>query len=156
MPRLERLSETQRQGLLAYPCQDHDTAPWTPLARPLGQARVALVTTAGLHVRGDAPFSGGEQDYRVLPVDTPRRDIVLSHTSIGFDRWDAQRDLNVMFPLDRVNELVAVGEVGSLAPTGYAFLGAQRQLDGIVDESAPAVARRLKAESVDAVFLTGV
>jgi D-proline reductase (dithiol) PrdB len=92
----------------------------------------------------------------VLPVDTPRRDILLSHSSIGFDRWDAQRDLNVMLPLDRMQEVVAAGEVGSLASTAYAFLGAQRQVDGIMSESVPEVARRLQAEGVDAVFLTGV
>jgi D-proline reductase (dithiol) PrdB len=156
MPRLDRLSDAQRQSLLAHACLDHDSAPWTPLDKPLARARLALVTTAALHVRGDAPFTGGHQGYRAIPTDTPRRDVLLSHSSIGFDRSDGQQDLNVIFPLDRVRELVAAGEVGSLAPTGYAFLGAQRSYDGILKESGPEVAAQLKAEGVDAVFLTGV
>src|SRR5215211_985328 len=106
MPRLERLSDAQRQSLLAHACLDHDSAPWTPLARPLADARLALVTTAALHVRGAAPFTGGHQGYRAIPADTPLANILLSHSSIGFDRSDVQRDLNVAFPLDRLRELV--------------------------------------------------
>jgi D-proline reductase (dithiol) PrdB len=81
---------------------------------------------------------------------------MLSHTSIGFDRSDVQRDLNVAFPLDRMRELVAAGELGSLASTHYAFLGAQRGYDGILRESGPEVARDLREDGVDVVFLTGV
>ena len=56
MPRLDRLPEAQAKGLLSHDCLGHDDAPWTPLRQPLGAARLALVTTAGLHVRGDAPL----------------------------------------------------------------------------------------------------
>jgi D-proline reductase (dithiol) PrdB len=156
MPRLDRLSEAQRQSLLATACLEQDSAPWTPLAKPLADARLALVTTAGLHVRGAAPFTGGHQGYRAIPADTPLANIMLSHTSIGFDRSDVQRDLNVAFPLDRVRELVAAGELGSLASAHYAFLGAQRSYDGILQESGPAVARALREDGVDVVLLTGV
>ncbi len=156
MPRLDRLSEAQRASLLSHESIVNASAPWTPLAKPLADARLALVTTAGLHVRGAAPFTGGHQGYRAIPGDTPLANIMLSHTSIGFDRSDVQRDLNVAFPLDRLRELAAAGELGSLASTHYAFLGAQRSYDGILTESGPAVARALKADGVEAVFLTGV
>src|SRR5581483_961783 len=156
MPRLDRLSEAQRQSLLAHESIVNDGAPWTPLAKPLRDARLALVTTAGMHVRGAAPFTGGHQGYRAIPADTPLANIMLSHTSIGFDRSDVQRDLNVAFPLDRMRELVAAGELGSLAGTHYAFLGAQRSYDGILRESGPEVARKLREDGVDVVFLTGV
>jgi D-proline reductase (dithiol) PrdB len=155
MPRLDQLSEAQQKNLLSHPCLEHDTAPWTPLARPLREARLALATTAGLHARGDAPFTGGHQGFREIPADTPPRDVVQSHTSIGFDRSGLQRDINVVFPLDRMRELVAAGELGSPAANNYSFLGAQRSYDGIIGESAPEVARRLKADGVDVVFLTG-
>jgi D-proline reductase (dithiol) PrdB len=156
MPRLDRLSEAQRASLLSHESIENASAPWTPLAKPLADARLALVTTAGLHVRGAAPFTGGHQGYRAIPADTPLANIMLSHTSIGFDRSDVQRDLNVAFPLDRARELVAAGAVGSLADTHYAFLGAQRSYDGILQESGPAVAQALRADGVDVVVLTGV
>ena len=115
MPRLDRLPEAQARGLLSHNCLDHDDAPWTPLAKPLAAARLALVTTAGLHLRGDAPFTGGHQGYRTIPSATPPRDIVQSHTSIGFDRTGLLQDLNGACPVDRARDLVAAGELGSLA-----------------------------------------
>jgi len=155
MPRLDRLPEAQAKGLLSHNCLDHDDAPWTPLGKPLATARLALVTTAGLHLRGDAPFTGGHQGYRTIPSATPPRDIVQSHTSIGFDRTGLFQDLNIAFPVDRVRDLVAAGELGSLATNNYSFLGAQRSYDGILQDSGPAVARELRADGVDVVFLTG-
>jgi D-proline reductase (dithiol) PrdB len=156
MPRLERLPELQRKTSLAHPCLLNDSAPFARPRRPLSQSRLALVTTAGLHRRGDRPFTGGDQSFRVIPQDTPASEIILSHASIGFDRTAIQRDLNVVFPIDRVRELVQRGEVGSLASTYYSFMGAQRPpYDKLLDETGPDVARRLLADDVEVVFLTG-
>jgi hypothetical protein len=55
MPRLETLSEVVRQVLLPFPCLEHDATPWTPLRQGLSHSKLALVTTAGLHVRSDQP-----------------------------------------------------------------------------------------------------
>ena len=52
----------------------------------------------------------------MIPSDTPAADIVQSHTSLGFDRVPIMRDLNISFPIDRLRELVARGELGGLAP----------------------------------------
>ncbi len=155
MPRLQRLSELQRKTLLTHPCLLNDTAPWSPPRKPLSAARLALVTTAGLHLRGDRPFTPADQTYRVIPSDTPAMAIVQSHTSIGFDRSDLQRDLNVAFPIDRVREMVERGEVGDLGPSFYSFMGAQRTYDTLLNQSGPEVARRLKDEGVDVVLLNG-
>jgi hypothetical protein len=53
MPRLDRLPQLNRNNLLMLPVQVNDTAPFTPLTRPLSTCRLAIVTTAGLHRRGD-------------------------------------------------------------------------------------------------------
>jgi len=156
MPRLDRLSELQRKSSLAHPCLLNDSAPYTRLPRPLSEARLALVTTAGIHVRGDAPFTGGDQSYRAIPADTRPSDIVQSHASIGFDRTAFQRDINVVFPIDRLREFVARGEIGSLSPTYFSFMGAQRPpYDRLQYDTGPDVARRLRADGVEVVFLTG-
>jgi D-proline reductase (dithiol) PrdB len=153
-PRLDRLPEANRKTLLSFPMQANDTAPFIRLAKPLGACRVAIVTTAGLHRRGDPPFGPGEQTYRVIPVETPAADIVQSHTSIGFDRTPLMRDLNISYPIDRLRELVARGELGGLAPNGYSFMGAQRELTRIEGETGPEVARRLREDGTDVVVLT--
>ena len=119
-----------------------------------GGRRVAIVTTAGLHRRGDRPFGPGEQTYRVIPADTPTVDIVQSHTSLGFDRVAIMRDVNVSFPIDRLRELVARGALGAVAPSSYSFMGAQREVARIETETGPEVARRLREEGVDVALVT--
>ena len=106
MVRLSQLSELARKSALTHPCRLNDTTPWTVPSRPLAHGRLGLVTTAGLHLRSDRPFVNADTTYRVFPTDTPARDLVQSHVSIGFDRTAIQRDINVVLPLDRMRELV--------------------------------------------------
>jgi D-proline reductase (dithiol) PrdB len=154
MPRLDRLPEGSRKNLLALPVQVNEGTPFVPPRRPLPACRAAIVTTAGLHRRGDRPFGPGEQTYRVIPADTPTVDIVQSHTSLGFDRVAIMRDVNVSFPIDRLRELVARGVVGAVAPSNYSFMGAQREVARIETETGPEVARRLREEGVDVALVT--
>ena len=158
MPKLSVLSEIQRKSMLMWPCVEHDDAPWTPMAKPLYDSKVALVTTAGLHVRGDKPFisahNGGDTSFRIIPRGAGAADILQSHTSIGFDHTGIYRDINVTFPIDRLQEMVEQGKIGSLSDNYYSFMGALRDVTGIIEESGPEVARRLKAEGVEVVLLT--
>jgi D-proline reductase (dithiol) PrdB len=154
MPRLDRLHT--RAYSLAHPCLVNDSVPFNTMRRPLSASRVALVTTAGIHLRSDAPFTGRDPSFRVIPAATPPADIVQSHASLGFDRTAFQRDINVVFPVDRVREFVERGEIGSLGPTYYAFMGAQYPpYDTLLLDTGPEVARRLRRDGVDVVFLTG-
>lgn len=154
MPRLDRLPEGNRKNLLGLPVQVNDAAPFAPLRRPLAACRLAIVTTAGLHRRGDRPFGPADQSYRVIAADTPTVDIVQSHTSLGFDRVAIMRDVNISFPIDRLRELVARGVLGALAPHSYSFMGAQRDLSRIEGETGPEVGRRLREDGVDAALVT--
>ncbi len=158
MPRLKDLTEAQQRGVLTFPFMEHDDSPCTPLAKPLAQCKLALVTTAGLHLRGDRPFVRGhgqaDTSYRVIPSDTPHGELLQSHGSIGFDHTAFYRDVNICFPMDRLRELVDRGAVGSLSASYYSFMGAQRDPRRIVDETGPEVARLLRAEGVEVVLLT--
>jgi D-proline reductase (dithiol) PrdB len=158
MPRLETLSEVVRQVLLSFPCLEPDTTPWTPLRRPLSDSTVALVTSAGLHRRGDQPFisdpKGGDASYRLIPATTAASDIIQSHVSIGFDHTAIYRDLNVTLPVDRMQELVKQGTIGSLSPQYYSFMGAIRNPRRLLEETGPEVARCLLDDGVDVVLLT--
>lgn len=158
MPRLETLSELNRNVLQSFPCVESDTTPWQPLRQALSASTLALVTSAGLHLKDDIPFVSdpkqGDTSYRIIPATAMASDIVQSHTSIGFDRTAIYRDLNVSFPMDRLRELVDKGVIGRLAPNFYSFMGALRNPRGIIEDSGPEVARRLQDEGVDAVLLT--
>ena len=156
MPRLEQLSEIQRKNMLYFPCHEHESAPWSPLRHELSQSKVALVTTAGLHVRGDSPFRSGDPSYRIIPSHVDANDVLQSHASIGFDHTAIYRDLNIVFPMDRLQELAEQGVVGCLAAQYYSFMGAQRNPQKLIDQSGPEVARLLRDENVDVVLLTPI
>ena len=154
MPKLEELSEIERQAVLNFPFAEHDDSPRSMLQKALSEAKLALVTTAGIHLRGDPPFCRGDQSYRVIPAGTSPAEIVQSHTSIGFDRVPMYRDINVCFPVDRARELVERGVVGRLSDCFYSFLGAQRDPRHIIEVTGPEVAGRLRDEGTDVVLLT--
>ena len=154
MPRLDRLPQISRNNLLTFPAQVNDSTPFVRPAKPLSACRLAIVTTAGLHRRGDRLFSPGDPTYRMIPSETPTVDVVQSHTSIGFDRVPTMRDVNISFPIDRLRELIARGELGALGPYGYSFMGAQREVARIMNETGPEVGRRLREEGVDVALIT--
>ena len=156
MPRLDQLSEIQRQSAVYFPCLESDTAPWVPWTKALSTSKVALVSSAGLHLRSDKPFGPGDPPYRVIPSDYSTADVIDSHTSIGWDRTGIYRDLNLAFPMDRLRELVDRKVIGSLSQDYYSFMGAQRDPRKIIEETGPQAAEALHAQDVDLVFLVPV
>lgn len=153
MARLENMPEDERAHLLSIACPKFTKAPFVrgPL---LPQRRVALISTAGIHRRCDRPFEVGACTYRIIPADVAANDLVMSHISTNFDRTGFQQDMNVIFPLDRLHELVKEGFIGSLADFHYSFMGATEP--GQMEETARALAKIMKNDSVDAVLLVPV
>jgi len=148
--RLEKVSEAERRLLMSFKCSEFETHPWVP-GPPLNKRRVAIITTAGLHGREDRPFRMDPQDFfRTIPGNVQPNDLVMSHMAASFDRTGFQRDWNVVFPLDRLRELLAEKIIGSLAATHYSFNSAHEPVD--FKEAAYEVAHRLRKDSVDAVL----
>lgn len=154
MVRLADMEHTDRAHLLAKPCPTFPTSPFVS-GPPVAERRLAIVTTAGLTRRGDAPFALRTGEYRVIPGDTDGRDLVMSHSSVNFDRTGFQQDVNVVFPIDRARELVDEGRVGSLADFHYSFMGASLDADGY-EPGARELAGLLRRDHVDAVLLSPV
>lgn len=122
------------------------TIPWTPLRRPLGEATVALVTTSGVHRREDRPFDlRGDATYRVIPGDAEAGDLAITHRA--YDRTDASRDINLVFPLPRLRELAAEGAIGRVAERHYAFGLTERAAELVAPGRA--VGRLLRRDGVD-------
>jgi D-proline reductase (dithiol) PrdB len=134
------------------------SVPWTPVRKPVRESVVALVTTAGIHLQADPRFDMTDPlcdpSFRVVPVDTPRGQVRITHKY--YDHSAADRDLNVVVPIDRLQALAAAGRVGRVAPRIYSFMG---HIDGahvrtLMETSAPEVARRLRSDGAEAVVLT--
>lgn len=153
MARLEKMPENERMHLLSLPCPTYESTPWVT-GPVLAERRLALISTAGLHRRDDRPFGVGATDYRIIPADTPCHELVMSHISTNFDRTGFQQDWNVVFPLDRLRELVANRIIGSLAEYHYSFMGATDPVQ--LEETARSLARIMKHDGVDAVLLVPV
>jgi D-proline reductase (dithiol) PrdB len=100
MARLDSLPEPIRGHLATLPCPTFETTPFVE-SPDAGERRVAMISTAGLHLRGDRPFSLGSDDYRVIPGEVKANDLVMNHVSTNFDRAGFQQDLNVIFPITR-------------------------------------------------------
>ena len=125
--------------------------PWATLSKPLSSAKVALVTTDGLYVEGQEPFERGDTSYRRIPSDVRKEAIQILHR--GYDNGPANQDINCVYPLDRFKEMESEGVIGELSATGYSFMGLINDTETLINESAPEVARALKEDGVDAVFL---
>ena len=151
--RLEKLPPEMAKRLAELECPDFQTRPWVE-GPALRERRVAIVSSAGLTVRGDRVFRGRDADYRAIPSTTQPNDLLCSHISINFDRNGFQEDWNVVFPLDRLNELASEGTIGSVAATHYSFMGATDPVQ--MEPYARELAGRLKADAVDAVVLAPV
>ncbi len=153
MVRLSDLAPEYAEHLLSLPIPDLGPTPWAD-APDITVARVAIISTAGLHRSRDEKFSGGSGDYRLIPGDVDFADLTMSHVSINFDRSGYQQDVNVVFPLERLRDLEANGEIGSVAKWHYSFMGATDPTRMI--ETGPEVARLLKQDNVTAVILAPI
>lgn len=132
-----------------------DSVPWNE-AKPLAKSRVAIVTTAGLTIDGNADWNAGDQGFNVIPKNTA--DLTLAHYSPNFDRTGWVMDKNVVFPIDRLDEMAEEGVIGSVANTHVSFMGAQpdHTLETIRIDSGPAAAQVLREDNVDVILLTPI
>jgi D-proline reductase (dithiol) PrdB len=128
-----------------------------PLAypyKPLHECRLALITTGGVHLPEDARFDiddpSGDYSYREIPREAG--DLTWSHAYYATNRGDT--DLDSVFPLWTMRELVAEGVVGELGPRHFSFMGGIHEPAPLVRETAPEVAQKLADDGVDVVLLT--
>ena len=155
MVRLTDLPDYEREHLLAKNLPPLGPPVWTTRHKPVNQMRFALVTTAGLHYRDDPAFEFADATFRPIDGNEDPDNLVMSHSSVNFDKTGFAEDVNIVFPLGRFTELVSRGIIGSLAEVHYSFMGAGL-LPSAYENSAAQVAGLLQQDQVDAVFLTPV
>lgn len=126
---------------------------FTELKKAIEKCNVALVTAAGVHLKTQKPFNlAGDFSYREIPGDTPGDKLMVTHG--GYDNSDVNKDINCMFPIDRLNELAEEGFIGSVAKTHIGFMGGGGNVDKFKNETGPKIAEILKKEGVDIALLT--
>ena len=126
---------------------------WSEVTKPLHKMRVALVTGTGVHLKSDQRFAlTSDSSFRVIPGDADTADMTVTHG--GYDNTDVLKDINSMFPIDRLRELAAEGIIGEVAPRHIGFMGGGGDLKRLLTETGPQVAAILKNDQVDAAVFT--
>ena len=132
--------------------------PWTRMTRPASQCRLALVTTGGVHLLSQPPFNmkdpAGDPTFREIPANSSHEDLIITHDY--YDHTDADRDINIVLPIERVLELRDFGDIGEVNYRHFSFMGhiVGQHVQTLMRDTAPRVASALKADDVDIVVLT--
>lgn len=129
--------------------------PWTPLRKPLSEAKVTLISTGGVYVKGDTPFTDhyglGDPSYREIPLHISIQ--MIDHFHEHYDHTNAYVDINCIYPIERLKELVAGKVIGSLSPYHYSFMGYVPIPHPLINRTAPDLAEKLVIQDVDVAFI---
>jgi D-proline reductase (dithiol) PrdB len=123
--------------------------PFTPFEGELAKSTVAIVTAAGVHLREQEPFNIadelGDLGYRVIPEDVDSSQLMVTHHH--YDHSDADKDINVVFPIDALRDLHEEAFIRGIAKkhVGYMYEGTAREIANEID----------KGSRADLVVLTG-
>jgi len=153
MARLDDIPEPTRTAVRDLPCPTPETSLFVTGAA-LAQRKIAMVSSAALIRRGDKTFPIGSGEARAVPGSWYNGDILMSHVSINFDRAGFQRDINVVYPIDRLREMAADGVIGGVVETHYTVMGSTDP--AAMADAADHIAAALHAEGCTGVLLLPV
>lgn len=155
---LTRFPVLSRRFIEAYQPWESEDIPWTPVVTPLHESTVSIVTTSGVHHIDQEPFDMvdpfGDPSYREVDRVWPIDELRITHDY--YDHSDADKDINIVFPIQRLKELAEEGVIGQVAETHYGFMG---HIEGyhiptLLQETGPEVARKCKSQRADIVLFT--
>jgi D-proline reductase (dithiol) PrdB len=133
-----------------------DLVPLAPLSRPLSEARLTFVSTAGVQPMGTLPFDVvhpvGDYSFRRVPSDSSPAELEIHQLKYPTD--GAHRDLNVIFPIERLQELRAEGVIGDLTPSFFSFIGYNMDPELLERTLAEDIADAVRDELADLALLS--
>ena len=145
----------QSQGFPPYRWSQFDSSPWCSFDKRLDETNLALVSSAGISRDDQEPFDPwavNDLSFRQIPVDTPRGRLRLHHNY--FDHRDAAKDLNCVFPVQRLNELEQEGTIGGLVPVAISLgMGRLYKRTALQKETVPQIVEVLRTNGADAALL---
>lgn len=134
--------------------------PYTPNEKNLKEMRIGIVSTAGAHLKDQEPFSEdpttGDLTYRIIPGDVNSADFTVTHAApkTEYDTQEPKKDINTIFPIDRLRELAAEGFIGGLAENHYTMMGFSMKLKKLQEETIPEVVKKVLRSKADGILLT--
>ncbi|MBW1698851.1 MAG: hypothetical protein JRH18_01075 [Deltaproteobacteria bacterium] len=133
-------------------------SPWHELSIEISECRLALITTGGVHLKSQPAFDmedpAGDPTFREIPADTRPSNLTITHDY--YDHSDADKDINVVFPIERVHSLKRLGKIGEVNHRHFSFMGHLRHpnIRHLVANSVKRVVNHLRKDRVDIAILT--
>jgi len=149
---VNRINESyQSMGYPPYQWSINDAAPLAKLKKPLSECTVSMLTSGGISYRHAEPFEpAAKNNFRLDEIDPGTSADGFQINDAYYDYRDGEKDINVIFPLERLRELAADGVIGAVANRLWSgFMGRTYNRSKVTGESAPAFVEQLKADGVD-------
>jgi len=144
----------QSYGFPPYKWSVFKTTTWTPFEKRLEKAKIALLCSSGISRKDQEPYdplSRNNLTYREIPKVTGAQDLMINYDY--YDHSDADKDPNIVFPIDRFRELEQEGFIGELAEINYGLgMGRMYRRTALQTQLAAGIAHKLKEEAVDVLF----
>lgn len=128
--------------------------PFTPYERDLSDAIVTIASATGVHLFGQDPFppeDPGDISYREIAGDTPNEDLRITHHH--YDHTEADKDPNIVFPLQTLRDLAEEGFIKGVNDVHYS-LGFTTRLKELYEETYPEIANKIDRSKTKLVVLT--
>ncbi len=133
-----------------------DLVPLARLKNPLSESRLTFVSSAGVQPKGTLPFDVvhpvGDYSFRRVPSNSKPSDLEIHQ--IKYPTHGAIKDLNVIFPIERLQELAAEHFIGGLTPNFFSFIGYNMNPEAFERSLAEDIADAVVADGADAVLLS--
>jgi len=133
-----------------------DAVPLAHLRQPLDQTRLTFVSSAGVQPKGSMPFDVvhpvGDYSFRRVPSSSAPADLEIHQ--LKYPTAGAHRDLNVIFPIERLQELAAEGVIGGLTPNFFSFIGYNMDPERLERTLAEEIAAAVVADGAEAALLS--
>ena len=144
----------ESHGYAAYGWYHADSPPaFTPLAKPLSQCRIGVLSTSGAYRVGQRAYHyKDDTSIRAIAKDTPAEQIHFSHITENY-LPDPRRDANCVLPVDALRTLEAEGFIGEVADDLFSCMGGIYSQRRVREELIPAVTEAFQAQRIDAAFL---
>jgi D-proline reductase (dithiol) PrdB len=132
-----------------------DFVPLAPITKPISESRLTFISSAGVQPKGTLPFDVvhpvGDYTYRQVPTESKPEQLEIHQ--LKYPTVGANRDLNVIFPIERLQELVAEGVIGGLTDHFYSFIGYNMDPERLEETLAEDIADAVVAEGADIALL---
>ena len=126
---------------------------WAPMKKALKDCKVGIASACGVHLKTQTPYKlAGDRTWRKVPSNVQPDELMITHG--GYDHTDVNRDINSMWPYQRLLELVKEGYIKDFCEYNAGFMGGGGNIETFKNEIGPQVAEMFKEQGADLVIMT--